>query len=56
MTPKHAARGLAKDVKARLCAPEGQTVGMGNTETRAPSEGGLDSSEVEHQYLSVSGN
>ena len=49
MTPKHAARGLAKDVKARLCAPEGQTVGMGNTETRAPIEDGLAGLGLEHQ-------
>ena len=26
VTPKHATRGLAKDVKGPLCAPHGQTV------------------------------
>ena len=32
-----------------LCAPRGQTAGMGNTETRAPIEDDLTGPAMEHQ-------
>ena len=36
-------------VSSPLCAPEGQTAGLGNKETRAPSEDGLAGLGWEHQ-------